>query len=380
MPLSLKSLLTPSTYEDMKQGLADRFASAGFPVSSWQAFSVGRTLTEGESSALSDLGQLLGQIASGGFLDYATGGWLDLLGQNLYSLPRKPGLPTQGQLELTDAGGVGPLDVQPGKLLAQSGGLFYRNVDGGTLPLGGKLPLTWTAVAIGAEYNASTGATFELSTTIPGVSLAPKPLTPGGTWISQTGIDPESDPSYRTRCRTRWGTLGGGASIDAYTSWALTASDEVSTVAVFPHTPLPGQVKIYVAGAGGPVSSGAVDAVQAFLTPDRIPVCVEAIVANAVVFPLVIAGIVEVKASRYLTAKARIQKALQALVAAMLIGGSLKSAAIIQAIMNADPGVVDVSLEGGDADFVLASNQVAVLGLSLSDTPGVGLLCLTKVS
>jgi uncharacterized phage protein gp47/JayE len=378
-PLTLKTLLTPATFEEMKQELANRFATAGFPVSSWQPFSTGRTLTEGESSALADLGQLLGQIAAGGFLDYASGGWLDLLGKNLYGLTRKPGLPTLGQLELSDDGGVGPVDVKPGKLLAQSGGLFYRNVDGGTLALNGTLALTWQAVAIGAEYNASNGATFELSTTIPGVSLAPKPLTLGGSWISQQGINPETDPAYRTRCRTRWPTLGGGASIEAYTSWALTASDEVSSVAVFAHTPLPGQVSIFLAGAGGPVSPGAVAAVQAYLTPARIPVCVEALVDTAATFSLVIAGTVLVKASRYVTASSRIQKRLQKLVGDMPIGGSLTSGQIIQAIMDADPGVVDVSLESGDTDYALSPSQVAVLGLTLSDTPGPGLLCLTKV-
>ena len=83
--------------------------------------------------------------------------------------------------------------------------------------------------------------------------------------------------------------------------------------------------------------------------------------------------------SRYVTAKARIQKALQALIAAMPIGGTLTSGQIILAIMGADPGVVDVTLESGDTDYALSANQVAVLGLSLTETPGAGLLCLTKV-
>jgi uncharacterized phage protein gp47/JayE len=379
MPISLKNLLTPPTGEVMKQAMADLLSSAGFPVSSWQAFSVGRTLLESEAVALSDLGQLLGQIAAGGFLEYASGGWLDLLGKNLYGLTRKPGLPTKGQLELEDVGGVGPIEIKAGKYKATSGGLIYTNTTGGTLALNGTLTLVWQAEAVGAQYNASNGATFELATTIPGVTLATAPTTPGGSWITQAGIDVESDPAYRTRCRTRWGTLGGGASIDAYTSWALTASDEVATVAVFPHSPLPGQVQIYLAGAGVAVSDDAVAAVEAYLTPARVPVCVEVFVDKANDYSLVIAGTVEVKSTRYLTAKARIQKALQALIASMPIGGTLKSAAIIAAIMGADPGVVDVSLAGGDTDFALDPDQLAVLSLTLSENPGTGLLAIVKV-
>lgn len=379
MPLSLSSLLTPPTAAEVRQTLADLFAAAGFPVSAWQSFSVGRTLLESESVALADLAALLGQIAAGGFLDHAEGGWLDLLAANLYAITRKTGLPTEGLLTLTDAGGVGPIGVAPGALRATSGGLIYRNVDGGTVPLSGSLTLTWQAEQIGAQYNASLGSTFELVTTIPGVTLATEPTGPGESWISQQGLDAESDPALRTRCRARWGTLGGGASKDAYTFWALTASDEVASVAVFPHTPLPGQVTVYLAGAGGPVSPAAVAAVQAYLTPARIPVCVEAIVESAVGATLTIAGTVQVTAGRYLTAKASIQKRLQQLVAALPIGGSLTSGQIIQAIMNADPGITDVTLETGDDDVALAANEVAVLGLTWATTTTDGALALVAV-
>jgi len=378
MPLSLASILSPPTADEVKQTLANLLASAGFPVSSWQPYTVGRGLLESESTSLADLAAVIGQIAAGGLLDYATGAWLDLLATNAYGLTRKTGLPTKGTLRLTDAGGVGPVGVAAGALRAQSAGLYYRNVDGGTLTLSGTLTLTWQAEQIGAVYNASNGADFALVTTIPGVTIATQ-SDPGESWITQQGLDVESDEQLRIRCRTRWATLGGGASIDAYTSWAMTASEEVAKVAVFGHTPAPGQVSIYLAGASGTVSSGAVDAVEAYLTPARVPVCVEVLVSAAFPLELVIAGTAQVKAARYSAAKAAIQKALTLLIADLPMGGILYSAQVIKAVMAADPGLVDFTLTGGDADVELATNEVGVLSLTFSDNPGAGLFAVVKV-
>ncbi len=378
MTLSLLTILTPPTAQEVKQTLANLLASAGFPVSSWQPYTVGRGLLESESTSLADLAALIGQIAAGGLLDYSTGAWLDLLATNAYGLTRKTGLPTKGTLRLTDAGGVGPVGVKAGKLRAQSAGLFYTNVGEGTLTLSGTLDLTWQAEQIGAVYNASNGSDFALVTTIPGVTLATL-SAPGESWITQQGLDVESDEQLRIRCRTRWATLGGGASIDAYVSWAMTASAEVAKVAVFAHTPDPGQVSIYLAGAGGTVSGTAVAEVEAYLTPGRIPVCVEVIVASATPVTLTIAGTASAVSARYAAAKAAIQKALTLLIADLPLGGTLYSAQVVKTVMAADPGMVDCTLTGGDTDTELAAGQVGVLGLTFSDDAGAGLLALVKV-
>lgn len=378
MPLSLSTILMPPTAQEVKQTLANLLASAGFPVSSWQPYTVGRGLLESESTSLADLGKLIGQIAAGGLLDFATGAWLTLLAHNLFGLTRKTGLPTRGTLRLTDAGGSGPVGVAAGGLRAQSAGLYYRNVDGGTLTLSSTLDLTWQAEQIGAVYNASNGADFALVTTIPGVTLATQ-SAPGESWIVQQGLDVETDEALRIRCRARWATLGGGASIDAYTIWSMTASAEVAKVAVFAHTPAPGQVSIYLAGAAGPVSGTAVTDVEAYLTPARVPVCVEVIVASATPATLTIAGTASVASARYAAAKSAIQKALVLLIADLPLGGTLYSAQVVKAVMAADPGMIDFTLTGGDADTVLATNEVGVLGLTFADNPSAGLFALVKV-
>jgi hypothetical protein len=113
------------------------------------------TLTEAESANLADLAQTIRSIAAGGFLEYAEGGWLDLLADGLYDERRKPSVFTQGTIRLTDAAGAGPFTIVPGQLWASDIGRTRRftNLVGGSLPLSGTLDLTWQAESPGASWN-----------------------------------------------------------------------------------------------------------------------------------------------------------------------------------------------------------------------------------
>lgn len=358
MPLALAELLAGASAEETKQTLVNLLAGAGFPVSSWQEASAGRAFVEAESISYADLVAVLGVLAGAGFLSYAERGWLTLLAREVYSVQRKQGTFARGKLTLTDAGGIGPITLTAGDVWVSSAGVRFYLAETGTLPASGGVSLIFAAEHPGARYNVGDGGAFALETSLPGVTVATT-TPPGGTWLSAQGTDEESDEELRVRCRARWGELGYGATEAAYRHWALTASDEVTRVSVLEATGT-GVVAIRLAGAGGPVSSGALDAVAAYLAPRR-PLCVQLSIASATVRVVPVAGTVYVKAAYKAAAQAAAVQALARLYATIPIGGVVYQSQVISAIHGAAPGVVSVVLTAPSADIALGASEVATL-------------------
>ena len=78
MALPLSELLAGQTTDETLSTLVALAAVAGFPAYSWQSGTVPRTFFELEALTYADLTQVIGAIASGGFVDYAEGPWLTL--------------------------------------------------------------------------------------------------------------------------------------------------------------------------------------------------------------------------------------------------------------------------------------------------------------
>lgn len=367
MTLSLTDLLAAPTSDEVRETQAALAAAAGFPTTAWQPGGVGRTFFALESLGYADLAAVIGAIASSGFLDYASGGWLDLLGQQLYNLQRSPAVFTRGTLRLTDTGGVGPVVLsQAGQLFAQSGGVRFSNIGTGTLPLSSTLDITWQAEFSGAAGNVLDGSSFDLVTSLPGVSVAQ--VTPlGGTWISQQGADPESDADYRTRCRNRWDELGHGATSGAYLYWVRTAAPEI-TRAIVQESTGDGTVIIVVAGSAGPISSGGLAAANAYVQdPVRRVQCVRPTVVQATQVSVPLAGQIKVKPGQVASAQAAAAAAIARFFAALPLGPTIYRGALEATIMASHPAILNVVLSLA-AETTLASNAVAV---PLITTPGL---------
>ena len=363
MALPLSDLLAGSTTDETLATLVALAAVAGFPAYSWQSGTVPRTFFELESIAYADMTQVIAAIASGGFVDYAEGAWLTLRAAQGYNVQRQPAVPTQGTFRLTDGGGIGPLSISAaGQVVIESGGVRYRNVDSATyplpltLPLSGTVDLTFEAEIPGAAANLPDGAEYTMVTSLPGVTVA-QVTPPGGTWITQQGSDEESDAALRVRCKARWGELGYGATEAAYRYWAATASAEVTRVSVAEATGT-GAVSVYVAGSAGAISVGGLAAVQAYIDARR-PQCVVPTAYNATQVTVALAGQVKVKAAQKATAEAAAAQAIAALFATIPIGGIVYRAQVEAAILNANPGVLNVVLTNAP-EQPLASNEVAV--------------------
>lgn len=359
MAVNLSELLAGSTTDETLATLVALAAVAGFPAYAWQSGTVPRTFFELESVSYADLTQVIGAIASGGFVDYAEGPWLTLRAAQGYNVQRQPAVSTQGTIRLTDAGAIGPVVIATvGQVVIESGDSRYRNATLGTLPLSGTLDLTFEAETPGAAANVPDGSSFELVTSLPGVT-AEQVTPPGGTWITQQGADEESDTALRARCKARWGELGYGATEAAYRYWAATASAEVTRVAVA-EAPADGTVAVYVAGTAGAISAPGLAAVQAYIEARR-PQCVQPTAYNASQVAISLAGTATVVAAQLAAAQAAVQAAIVAHLALLPIGGTVYRAQLEVVIMQAHPGMVNVALDLAPVTLLLA-NEVPISG------------------
>lgn len=371
MALTLSDLLAGSTTDETLATLVALAAVAGFPAYAWQSGTVPRTFFELESLAYADMTQVIAAIASGGFVDYAEGPWLTLRAAQGYNIQRKAAVATQGLLRLSDDGGVGPVTIDPGGIIVESGGVRFRSVSTTDYPLPSTLLLSSTADVIfeaeipGSDGNIADGADFALVTSLPGVTVA-QVTPPGDTWITVQGADEESDAALCARCKDRWGELGYGATEAAYRFWAASASDEVTRVSVAEATGT-GAVSVYVAGNAGAVSVGALADVQAYLD-ERRPQCVVPTAYNAITVQYILEGYAKVQPAQLVAAKAAALAALNDFLATVPIGGSVYRGQVESVLLNAHPGIYNVILSN-PAELALPDNGIPVATVTDADFP-----------
>ena len=366
MALLLADLLSTPTAASVRDRLFSFLAANGFPVSSWQTGSVGRRFVEAESQCSADAFAQAGAIAAGGYLDTATGDWLTLLAHSHYAVEKYPAVFARGTAVLTDAAGAGPYVIAPQSLWAAStSGRRFQNATGATLPQNGTLALTWQAESPGSAWNVPVGALTSLVTSLPGVTLANPSIGRGAAaWLTQVGNEAEADEAVRIRCRARWPTLGTGATALVYEGWARSASAEVQKVKVFGNTPSAGQVTVVGATAAGGLSSGALAAMVAYITP-RTPLCVVPNIFSASQVTVPVVATLYVRAAYAPGALAAALTQLTAYQAAQDIGATVYLAALIEQLMLA-PGAVNVVVSSPPGDVSLSPTQIAVLAPSLS--------------
>jgi uncharacterized phage protein gp47/JayE len=362
MPISLADLLAEASPTDVRDQLLALGATQGFPISSWDEFSVPRTFFELDARAHVDLMGLIATIGASGFLEFAEGPWLDLCAEGFYAVTRQPAVLTRGTLRLVDAGGAGPFTIEPDDVVVKttSGDLRFVSVETGTLDQDGYIDLTFRGEGPGAKYNVPDGTSLELVTSLPGVTVATQAGL-AGTWITQQGADRESDDQLKVRARARWGELGYGVTAPAYIYWALTASTEVRRVGL-QESMGDGVIYAYLAGENGPASAQACTDVSAYIQPRR-PLCVRTGIFPAVTKTIAVAGTAKVKAQYLSGAKAAGLAAVAKLMGKHPIGAMVYRSQIETALMTAYPGMVDVVLTLDAATQLLAS-EVPVANVS----------------
>lgn len=360
VPVSLAALCQRISEAENLASFLDVFRTAGFAVDSWRAGGGFHTLTRACSRGLTALSEVVQQIARGGFLDLASGDWLTLLARSWFGVTRRPASYTYQTLRLSSSAAAPPYTIVPGQVWASTSatpgqGYRFNNTTGGTLPSGGTLNVTIKAESPGAAYNAELHAVSVMVTSLPGVTC-------DNVAVVTEGLNEESDPELKARCRGRWPTLsapehmpGGGYEFLAKTD-PLTGEARPGVTRAYcdiDNPDGPGTVRVYLAGPEGPVDGSVVTAVDADLQPRRGASCTLTTL-SAVEREITPEGTVWVYGRLASAAAPEGRAALDALLAAALIGGNVwgTSRGIfrdeLEQALRAVPGVVRVSLTTGD--------------------------------
>lgn len=190
-----------------------------------------------------------------------------------------------------------------------------------------------------------------------------------GYWLQVLGLDAETDGALRQRDKAKWTTLGVGsgtpATLDYLARTTPGGGSEVFKTYSQPDPAIAGQVDLVVSGAGGPVSTGALAAITAYLTP-RIALGTKLSVQNSTAYAIPITGTVYATAAMIPAVTAAIAAAIQALQQSIPIGGTVYANSIVE-IIEAVLGVRNVNLTSPTPNTftVLPAANVATMNGSL---------------
>ena len=349
---TLEQLLQPRTRDQILASLISILQSKGFPTTDWEPGSVQRTILETLAVGLADLEALRLEITKGGYLELASGPWLNLVAENMYGLTRKAAEFARHTVRLTAQSGFGPYTIQPGQLWASTpSGLRFNNTQGGTLAQGGTLDLEFVAESSGAAYNVAPNTITILNTPLPGVNI-------NNVAIVAAGVDEETDDNLRLRCRLRWASLGTGATRAAYEFWALSADPSITKVRVLDQHPRgQGTVDVIVWGEGG-LGSGAVAAADAYIQ-QRKPLTSDVQVYAATPTNITVTATITLRAGFLVATQAEVTARLSDLQRNLPIGGTLYRSALIEALFGAY--AINVNLTAPTTDVALGTTQAGVL-------------------
>jgi hypothetical protein len=364
LALSIESLISALTVEQVRDSMYGILTSLGFPVTSWRPGAKARTIISLVANIFAPFTALAVIIAKSGFLDFATGDALTLLAKQFYNVDRVVANFAMGQVTL-DNGGLGVYGpFEPFEVTFQNSttGKTYQNTESFSLGASetGKV-VAIQAVEIGADSAAAATEVDTIVTTMVGVTCS--------NASTVVGLDTELDPDLRSRCRAKLSALSPNGARDAYDYVARTP--ELVGGAVVTRTggdadSNSGDVTLYIAGPAGAVGSEVVDLVQAGIDKWCVPICTDAEVRSAENVTINVTCTVYVYADLSVSTQSiqdRVEQGLTEYFKTIPIGGHVSTVwnnALIGAIAKLIPEAFRVSVS--TSDTALDLDQVAVLG------------------
>jgi uncharacterized phage protein gp47/JayE len=379
MALKFSDLLATVALDEWKARIIAVANAVGLKTENWSEGGYTRTLVAVFSQLYKTAGDVVRIIAGSGFLDEAEGNWLEFLAKNLYGVDKIKATEAAAPnaLVLTNGGGglftYDPLDIV---VAHQDTGATYRNTTGGTLNpgIGQTLTLDLEAEEPGTDSNAGIGTITVMVTTSLGVTCT--------NVVALAGLDAESDPELRERCRDSVAALAIGGIKKAYEFFAKTATDEdgnsvgVSRVKVATAAG-DGTLTVYIAGPGGALGGPEVAVVQGVFDEEVTPYGLDATAVSASDLSVTAPGTIWIPSSLGLdtaTARQAVFAALEAYVEALPIGGVVITPtagrvywrALLAVIANAIPGTLKAQLTT-ETDVVVDEDEVPIWAGGLTD-------------
>lgn len=208
-------LTAPVTQADVFASMVRILGILGVDVTSWRAGSVVRTILASCASVQAAATTVIAGLTQSAFLDTSSGGWLRLIAWYRYGVEARDATPAVGTVDMVNNGtGVYYFDVGDLVLYPISGlQRKYTNTTAFSLGAGA----TATAVPVQAEILGSAGnlPAHALSTAVAG---QPDLVVTQAAAI--VGLDAESDPALRDRCKRKSLALSGAGAAEVYDYWA----------------------------------------------------------------------------------------------------------------------------------------------------------------
>jgi hypothetical protein len=364
MTVDIETLIEESTAAEWLAIGLELAAALGLTVTSWAVGGPSRTMFKFISRGLEVRDSLVADSIRAGFLSAASGTWLTLLADEVYGVTRESATYATPTVSFSNGGG-GVYDRGIGEVIvkASSTGVTFRNTASLSLASG---PGTTATIAFAADEGGSAGTVGvddvdTIVTTMLGVTITAS--------TAATGIDEQDDASLRDECTDSLGSVSVNGPPDSYNAVAknstLTGSAEV-TRATTTEDATDGTVTVYLAGATGGVSAGAVtavqDAIETWATPATITPTATSASASVQAVTATISG-----SGVPATAEADIEAALITYFATLDIGGLLAVSAVTSLIheylvaQGVTSPTVSVSVPSADVDF--AEGVVGTVGV-----------------
>ena len=353
--MALQDLLAARTREEVVARMLlalGRPDLTGLPVTDWHSGGVTRTLVEIGGEAIADVERRLEQLGYGGYLQTASGEWLDELVQSQYGLTRQAATFARGLVTFSGAAGVSA-ELEAGLLVQTTSGRQYSTLERASLPAGGTVSVLVQAQEPGSAANVARDAITQMVAPLPGVRVSNV-----GSWLVNAGADRETDAALRLRAQLQWPALGGGMTRAAYEHAALSAAPAVDRVLILDEHPRgQGTVDVVVWGTGGIGAEdvAAVNAVVQARRPLTTDVQVYAATERPVVLDLQLYAPLLSEVEK-VAAEAAVIGGMEQLARETPIGGTLYHAQVIEVAMQ-PAGVLDAVVQGRPADTVLGRTE-----------------------
>lgn len=371
--VTLAEVTTPVTRQQVQASIYSILGALGVDVTVWLSGSPLRSAIVPFSAMLEAFSKQLADVASSGFLQFATGDWLELVARHVYGVEKLKALFATGNLSINNNGG-GLYDFNAGELVFASvitGKEYSNNGHVVISPGDTNVVVSVSAIEAGSGSTATPGTITRIVTNLVDIAATnPSALI---------GTDAELDPELRTRCSEKLGALSPMGPWDAYASALRNATRQDGSVIGITRMRIAadgyGHVDIYVANDVGGIAGNVLDpatdlgAAAVAIHRDAVPQSVTARLYTATAVPIAINYQVWAYNTSGRTAaqiETTIAAALQAWFPTEPIGGNVidpasgrvyrdKIAAIIGAAM---PEIFHVNLTIPAADTILSISQV----------------------
>lgn len=372
MPLTLESIITPTTADEVEQAVLDLCAAADppLPVTAWQPGSVVRTVIRSLSEDIAERALIDVEIAKGGFGDLGSPAWVKFWAEKIYNVVFVPAEPATGTVTFTNPTATPYSQAAGSVILAHSvTGKTYRNQAAITIPAFGSLPnVAISSDEVGTANDAAPGfVTVIVSPAMPGVTVT----NPGAV----LGADEEGAAALVQRTRDKLGSFSPLGPKEAYDYVAKTPElsptsspiTRTKTVA----DPATGIVTVYLATATGAPVGGDVAIVQAAFEEWAEPWTAASVAAAASNFSINVAYQAWIRSSlTQAQVESAIATALSTYLATVPVGGVEVAPAdgkvyvnkLEHVIFTALPGIELVAITVPAVDLAMTDNQVAILG------------------